>query len=118
MPGLLYEEFEIGRLFRHEIRRTVTDMDNVLFSSLTHNPQPLHIDYHFVATRTEWPKPLVNSLFTLGVAVYKKSVDPPNGLALMVGTRYQHDTVGLQALLHSPCKSALRLAPLVDQHPT
>ena len=43
-------------------------MDNTLFSCLTHNPQPLHIDHHFAA-QTEWGKPLVNSLFTLGVMI-------------------------------------------------
>jgi acyl dehydratase len=69
MPGLYYEEFEIGRLFRHEIRRTVTETDNILFSSLTLNPQPLHIDRHFAETATEWGRPLMNSLFTLGLMI-------------------------------------------------
>ena len=69
MPGLYFEEFEIGRLFRHEIRRMVTETDNILFSALTHNPQPLHIDRHFVATETEWAGPLMNSLFTLGLMI-------------------------------------------------
>ena len=68
MPGLYYEEFEVGRIFEHAIRRTVTEMDNVLFSSLTYNPQPLHIDFDF-ASQTEWKKPLVNSLFTLGLMI-------------------------------------------------
>jgi acyl dehydratase len=68
MPGLHYEDFEIGRVINHEIRRTVTEMDNTLFSCLTHNPQPLHIDHHF-ASQTEWGKPLVNSLFTLGLMI-------------------------------------------------
>jgi acyl dehydratase len=69
MPGLYFEEFEVGRLFRHEIRRTVTETDNILFSALTHNPQPLHIDHHFVANETEWAGPLMNSLFTLGLMI-------------------------------------------------
>ncbi|MYZ47850.1 MaoC/PaaZ C-terminal domain-containing protein [Propylenella binzhouense] len=69
MAGLHYEDFEVGRLFRHAITRTVTEMDNVLFSSLTMNPQPLHIDRHFCETRTEWGQPLVNSLFTLGLMI-------------------------------------------------
>nr|WP_246206310.1 MaoC family dehydratase [Propylenella binzhouense] len=56
-------------MFRHAITRTVTEMDNVLFSSLTMNPQPLHIDRHFCETRTEWGQPLVNSLFTLGLMI-------------------------------------------------
>lgn len=69
MPGLFFEEFELGQTFRHAIRRTVTEMDNVLFSSLTLNPQPLHIDRHFCETETEWGQPLVNSLFTLGLVI-------------------------------------------------
>jgi acyl dehydratase len=68
MPGLYLEDFEPGRVFEHEIRRTVTEMDNTLFSCLTHNPQPLHIDHAFSA-QTEWGKPLVNSLFTLGLMI-------------------------------------------------
>src|SRR5262252_7389909 len=68
MPGLYLEDFAVGRVFEHEIRRTVTEMDNTLFSCLTHNPQPLHIDHEF-ASKTEWGKPLVNSLFTLGVMI-------------------------------------------------
>ena len=68
MPGLYLEDFEVGRVFEHEIRRTVTEMDNTLFSCLTHNPQPLHIDHEF-ASKTEWGKPLLNSLFTLGVMI-------------------------------------------------
>lgn len=68
MAGLYYEQFEIGRVFEHEWTRTVTEMDNVLFSSLTMNVQPLHIDAEF-ASKTEFGKPLVNSLFTLGLMI-------------------------------------------------
>ena len=68
MQGLHFEEFEIGRVFDHTIRRTVTEMDNTLFSCLTHNPQPLHIDREFCAG-TEWGQPLMNSLFTLGLMI-------------------------------------------------
>ena len=68
MRGLYYEEFEVGHVFEHAIGRTVTEMDNTLFSCLTHNPQPLHIDHAFAA-QTEWGKPLVNSLFTLGLMI-------------------------------------------------
>ncbi|HEY7552421.1 MAG TPA: MaoC family dehydratase [Hyphomicrobiaceae bacterium] len=66
--GLYLEEFEVGRVFEHAIRRTVTEMDNTLFSCLTHNPQPLHIDHEF-SRETEWGGPLVNSLFTLGLMI-------------------------------------------------
>lgn len=68
MRGLYYEEFEVGHVFEHAIGRTVTEMDNTLFSCLTLNPQPLHIDHAFAA-QTEWGKPLVNSLFTLGLMI-------------------------------------------------
>jgi acyl dehydratase len=44
MPGFYFEEFTVGQVFKHAIRRTVTETDNVLFSAMTHNPAPLHID--------------------------------------------------------------------------
>ena len=69
MAGYYYEEFQEGTVFEHPIRRTVTEMDNTLFSCLTHNPQPLHIDRHFCATQTEFGQPLMNSLFTLGLMI-------------------------------------------------
>ncbi len=69
MPGLHFEEFEVGKIFEHELRRTVTEMDNMLFSNMTLNPQPLHIDRHFCETETEWGQPLMNSLFTLGLMI-------------------------------------------------
>jgi acyl dehydratase len=68
VTGLYLEDFEVGRVFEHALRRTVTEMDNTLFSCLTHNPQPLHIDHEF-ARETEWGRPLVNSLFTLGLMI-------------------------------------------------
>ena len=68
MAGLYYEEFHIGQTFAHAWTRTVTEMDNVLFTSLTMNVQPLHLDAEFAA-KTEFGKPLVNSIFTLGLMV-------------------------------------------------
>ena len=67
--GLYFEDFAVGRVFTHRLRRTVTQMDNMLFSNMTLNPQPLHIDAHFCETETEWGKPLMNSLFTLGLMI-------------------------------------------------
>ena len=68
MAVLYFEQFEIGQVFKHEIRRTVTDMDNILFSSLTYNPAAIHIDHDY-ASRTEFGKPLMNSIFTLGLVI-------------------------------------------------
>jgi acyl dehydratase len=68
MAGLYLEEFTVGQVFKHALTRTVTESDNVLFSVMTMNPQPLHIDFDF-ASKSEWGKPLVNSLFTLGLMI-------------------------------------------------
>ncbi len=68
MAGLYFEQFEVGQSFVHEIRRTVTDMDNMLFCSLTYNPAAIHIDHEYAKT-TEFGKPLMNSIFTLGLIV-------------------------------------------------
>ncbi len=67
--GLYFEDFSLGQVFNHRLTRTVTQMDNMLFSNMTLNPQPLHIDAHFCATQTEWGRPLMNSMFTLGLLV-------------------------------------------------
>jgi acyl dehydratase len=67
--GLYLEDFAVGALIEHGLTRTVTQMDNMLFSNMTLNPQPLHIDRHFCETETEWGQPLMNSLFTLGLMI-------------------------------------------------
>ncbi len=67
--GLYFEDFSVGQVFRHRLTRTVTQADNMLFSNMTLNPQPLHIDAHFCATESEWGRPLMNSLFTLGLMI-------------------------------------------------
>ena len=68
MSGLYYEEFEVGMEFKHALTRTVTEMDNIMFSALTHNPQPLHLDAEF-SKNTMYGKQLVNSIFTLGLVI-------------------------------------------------
>jgi acyl dehydratase len=68
MAGRYYDEWQVGDVIAHPITRTVTETDNVLISTLTHNPQPLHLD-HEAAKHTEFGKPLVNSCFTFSLAV-------------------------------------------------
>ena len=68
MGGLYFDEFKVGQTFNHEVRRTVTDMDNILFSTLTHNPAAIHLDVEY-AKSTEFGRPLMNSIFTLGLVV-------------------------------------------------
>ncbi len=66
--GLFYDELAQGQLFRHRPGRTVTDADNVLFSTLTMNPQALHLDAAFAATQP-FGRPLINSMWTLATMV-------------------------------------------------
>jgi len=68
MAGLYFDQFAVGRIFEHEIRRTVTESDNVWFCAATCNPARIHIDAHYCET-TEFKKPLVNSIFTLGLII-------------------------------------------------
>ena len=74
MAGLYYEEFSVGQVFEHPIRRTVTDTDNILFTTMTHNPARLHLDDEYMKNETEIGGIIVNSMFTLslmvGVTVY------------------------------------------------
>jgi acyl dehydratase len=80
--GLWLEDFTVGANFRHRLTRTLTEMDNVLFSNMTLNPQPLHIDKHFCERETEWGQPLVNSLFTLGLLIGISVNDLTNGTTI------------------------------------
>ena len=66
MSGLWFEEFEVGAVYRHAMTRTVTETDNVLFTALTMNPQPLHLDAEF-ARNSMYGQRIVNSVFTLGL---------------------------------------------------
>ena len=68
MAGRFFEQWQVGDKVAHQVTRTVTETDNVLISTLTHNPQPLHLD-HEVAAASEFGRPLVNSIFTFGLMV-------------------------------------------------
>jgi acyl dehydratase len=68
MAGLYFEEFHAGQEFKHALTRTVTEMDNTMFSLMTLNPQPLHLDAHFSA-QTEFGQRIFNSLYTLGIMI-------------------------------------------------
>ena len=65
MAGLYFEELTVGKVFKHAIRRTVTEADNVFFSALTHNPAALHLDEEYCREHTEFGQRIVNSAFTL-----------------------------------------------------
>lgn len=78
MAGRWFEEWQVGDRIAHEIRRTVTETDNLLFSTMTHNAQPLHIDLE-AAKASEFGQILVNGTFTF---------------ALMIGLTVGDTTVG------------------------
>ena len=117
MAGYYFEQFEQGAVFEHPIRRTVTEMDNTLFSCLTHNPQPLHIDRHFCATETEFGQPLMNSLFTLGLMIGISVNDTTLGTTIanlgmtevkFLHPLYQGDTVHVRTTVLGKRESASR----------
>ncbi|ATE63031.1 MaoC family dehydratase [Rhizorhabdus dicambivorans] len=68
MAGRWFDEWQVGDSMEHEIRRTVTETDNLLFSTMTHNPQPLHIDVE-AAKASEFGQILVNGTFTFALMV-------------------------------------------------
>ena len=68
MAGRYFDDWQVGNRIEHEIRRTVTETDNLLFSVMTHNPQPLHIDVE-AASASEFGQILVNGTFTFALMI-------------------------------------------------
>ena len=64
--GRFFEDFEVGDVYRHGLGRTITSADNIWFTLLTQNTNPLHFDHHYSAQH-EFGKPLVNSCFTIAL---------------------------------------------------
>ena len=81
MAGLWFDELSVGQMFRHAIRRTVTETDNLLFSTLTHNPAQLHLDAETMRD-SEYGQIIVNSTFTLGLMVGVSVGDTTLGTAI------------------------------------
>lgn len=69
MAGKWFDELQVGDHFDHPIRRTVTETDNVLFTTMTHNPAQLHLDEEYCREHTEFGTRVVNSCFTLSLMV-------------------------------------------------
>ncbi|WP_445809834.1 MaoC family dehydratase [Yoonia sp.] len=82
MAGIFFNELEVGQTFQHALRRTITEMDNVLFTSMTHNPALLHLDEEYCRTETEFGQRIVNSAFTLGLMVGISVGDTTLGVAV------------------------------------
>jgi acyl dehydratase len=116
MPGLYLEEFAVGQIIKHPIRKSVTESDNMLFSAMTLNTQPLHIDFDY-ASKTEWGKPLVNSLLTLslmiGISVNDTTVGTIVANLGMTETVFPHpvfhgDTISVETEIKSVRESKSR----------
>lgn len=116
MAGLWLEDFVPGTVIRHAITRTITEADNVGFSVQTMNPQPLHIDRHFAAA-SEWGRPLVNSLLTLGmmigISVHETTLGTTLGNLGMTDVRFPHplfhgDTIRVETTIISARPSRSR----------
>ena len=78
MPGIYYEDADIGAVIKHQLHRTVTEADNVLFCAITHNPQPLHLDAEY-AKQTEFGQRVFNSMYTVSFAVGVSVEDTTQG---------------------------------------
>ncbi len=81
MAGLWFDELKVGQTFDHAIRRTVTETDNLLFSTLTHNPAALHLDAEAMKD-SDYGRIIVNSTFTLGLMVGVSVGDTTLGTAI------------------------------------
>ncbi len=81
MPGVWFDELSVGQRFDHAIRRTVTETDNMLFTTLSHNPAQLHLDAEYMKG-SEYGQVLVNSCFTLSLMVGVSVGDTTLGTAV------------------------------------
>ena len=81
MAGLWFDDLSVGQVFKHAIRRTVTETDNLLISTLTHNPAQLHLDAEYMKS-TDYGRIIVNSTFTLGLMVGVSVGDTTLGTAV------------------------------------
>jgi len=82
MAGKWFDELEVGQHFDHPIRRTITETDNVLFTTMTHNPAQLHLDEEYCKTETEFGTRIVNSCYTLSLMVGVSVGDTTLGTAV------------------------------------
>ena len=81
MAGVWLDELEVGQKFHHDIRRTVTETDNILFTTMSHNPAQLHLDAEYMKN-TDYGRVLVNSCFTLSLMVGVSVGDTTLGTAI------------------------------------
>ena len=113
--GRVFEDFEVGDVYQHPLGRTVTQTDNIWFTLLTVNPNPIHFDAHYAA-QTPFGRPLVDSTFTLALVTGLSVTDvSQNGINLgwdevrMPAPVYEGDTIYAQSEVMSARESKSRL---------
>ncbi len=111
MAGLWFKEFSVDQTFDHEIRRTVTEADNMWFSNATCNPAAIHIDAEYCKS-TEFGRPLVNSIFTLGLVIGLSVQDTTLGTTVanlgMTDVRFTHPVFAGDTIRSRTTVKALR----------
>lgn len=78
--GRCFEDYRVGEVYKHPVGRTITDTDNIWFTNLTLNMNPIHFDEHYAA-QTEFGRPLVNSCFTLALVTGMSVMDIQHAFA-------------------------------------
>ena len=106
--GRVYEDFEVGDVYPHPLGRTVTQNDNIWFSLLTMNTNPIHFDSAY-ATQTEWGTPLVNSALTLSLDIGQDS--EPQTQALYAAYEAAQKSIGPSGSIENFLTA---LTPLID----
>lgn len=91
--GRYFEDFEVGDVYKHPYGKTITEVDNMWFSHITLNLNPLHFNAHYAA-QTEFGRPVVNGLFTLSLVVGMSVMDlSQNGFNLQIDQVIHHAPV-------------------------
>lgn len=112
MAGKFFDEWTVGEHLEHDIRRTVTETDNLLFSTMTHNPQPLHIDAE-AAKASEFGQILVNGTFTFSLMVGLSVADTTLGV-LVANLGYDKLTMPKPVFIGDTMRAATEIRELRD----
>ena len=112
MAGRFYDEWTIGDRIDHEIRRTVTETDNLIFSTMTHNPQPLHLDAE-AAKASEFGQILVNGTFTFALMVGLSVGDTTLG-TLIANLGYDKLVMPHPVFIGDTCRATSEVVDLRD----
>ena len=112
MAGRFYDEWRVGQRIEHEVRRTVTETDNLLFSTMTHNPQPLHLDAE-AARASEFGQILVNGTFTFALMVGLSVGDTTLG-TLVANLGYDKLVMPKPVFIGDTLRAATEVAELRD----